>query len=268
MKRAAFVPFLALVVASCGEIARLGDPPSDAPADAGVVTPDTGVPDTEVPDTEVPDTEVVTAEAEAGPTSDGTSCKDIHARRPAAPSGVYTLNDGRIFTTYCEMSLDGGGWTAIYTGTNGNSDVVGHFEDSLDTCPDPAHKCLVHAPPSLAQSTEFLATCGVSAVAFMFDTNAAAADDFFERGVRGGWLKTSQNPGPRSIDGASNPAFANFLWTGYGENRGWILSEDDDPNQLVTPHTFASAYDFTSEWKDYCAGTKTLGAPVIHLYYR
>jgi hypothetical protein len=46
------------------------------------------------------------------------SCKDLLARKPTATSGKYTIDpDGSgpnaPFDVYCDMSLDGGGWTLL-----------------------------------------------------------------------------------------------------------------------------------------------------------
>jgi len=42
------------------------------------------------------------------------SCKDVLEKNPGSQSGVYTLNiNGTSFKTYCEMSLESGGWTLV-----------------------------------------------------------------------------------------------------------------------------------------------------------
>src|SRR4051794_30496918 len=42
------------------------------------------------------------------------SCKELHAERPDLPSGRYDLDLGLgAWNTSCDMTTDGGGWTAL-----------------------------------------------------------------------------------------------------------------------------------------------------------
>ncbi len=50
------------------------------------------------------------------------SCKAILEANPSAPSGVYTISPtGTPFSTFCDMSLDGGGWSLVMRANKANS---------------------------------------------------------------------------------------------------------------------------------------------------
>jgi hypothetical protein len=47
------------------------------------------------------------------------TCRELAAKRPGAPSGVYTIDVDGVgpetpFPVYCEMGIEGGGWTSVY----------------------------------------------------------------------------------------------------------------------------------------------------------
>jgi len=58
------------------------------------------------------------------PASPALHCKELHAKKPALPSGVYWIDpDGgsiaNAVQTYCDMQASGGGWTLVARMTNG-----------------------------------------------------------------------------------------------------------------------------------------------------
>lgn len=63
------------------------------------------------------------------PEPTGISCKEIKANHPDAKSGAYTIQQaGRKIKTYCNMTLDGGGWTLVQLRA-GNSERYSNTDD-------------------------------------------------------------------------------------------------------------------------------------------
>jgi hypothetical protein len=67
------------------------------------------------------------------------NCRDLHAREPLLPDGVYTIDvdgPGGIppLSLYCDMSFNQGGWTLVqaYTGTNDPQDLLGADGGGVD----------------------------------------------------------------------------------------------------------------------------------------
>ena len=72
------------------------------------------------------------------------NCLDLHVQQPGLPSGTYTIdpdgaggNDG--FEVYCDMAMDGGGWTLVwkhsYYEVGGVTNEMRFFSQTLKECP-------------------------------------------------------------------------------------------------------------------------------------
>jgi hypothetical protein len=60
-------------------------------------------------------------EAQPSPSGTYTSCLEIKQSNPGTQSGDYELNiGGRTYKTFCEMELEGGGWTRVWVAESHN----------------------------------------------------------------------------------------------------------------------------------------------------
>ncbi|MCK6545691.1 hypothetical protein L6R52_07475 [Myxococcota bacterium] len=186
------------------------------------------------------------------------SCLAMKNAVPTAASGTYVLTSaaGARAATYCDMTTDGGGWTALLIGENGSPNVFDHFDSAyhVGVCTDPATECLRRAPAGLpTASTYLLVQCGAAAVKFPLTT---ALSNYLSAGTQQAWLPI----GPATVVTGTVRYLPTYLWTGSGSNRGWILG-----NQTYA-QTFASSYIYNGTW-DYCNGALDTSSP-LRMYYR
>jgi RHS repeat-associated protein len=190
----------------------------------------------------------------------GKSCADILAANPGAPTGYYMVDaDGSgpdaPAVVYCDMTTDGGGWTAMFVGKNGSPNVFDHFDYTYEgTFVDATRKYLQRKPVWAGTTgVELAVSCGAAMVKFPMTTSAEA---LFDSGAQAGWVPIT----PTVLTGTvSRPP--NWLWTGSGGNQSFIFDDDQG-----TGGTFASSYNLNNAW-DQCNGVADTSS-VLRVFYR
>ncbi len=198
------------------------------------------------------------------PTAARVSCRAIRDAGESGGDGIYWLAEpgGPPYPAYCDMTTDGGGWTAVFAGRNGSLNVFDHFDATVPPvppahagiCTDPATRCLRRAPPSLGAASELAVSCGGAMVKFPL---TPVARGWLGAGAQAGWTPLA----PAVIAGTV-PAMPNTLWTGSGANESFIFAR----NQSSGGNTFASSYN-ENAFFDFCNGAPD-AASLTRLYYR
>ncbi|MEZ4314385.1 MAG: fibrinogen-like YCDxxxxGGGW domain-containing protein, partial [Polyangiaceae bacterium] len=192
----------------------------------------------------------------------GTSCRDVLEKNPGAPTGVYVIDpDGAgalsSRAVLCDMTLDGGGWTAMFAGTNGSPNVFDRFDAGyhLGVYRSPTTKYLQRKPgASDAGQVELLVSCGAAAVKMPFTSQA---DAFFSRGQQQSWISL---PGA-TVVGGTVANVPNWMWTGSGTNYGFIFAKDQNSS-----FAFGSSYSPNTSWNRCNSVSDTTSA--LRVYYR
>jgi Fibrinogen beta and gamma chains, C-terminal globular domain len=190
------------------------------------------------------------------------SCLAVLDAGLSTGSGLYLLQQpgGSAYEAYCDMTDDGGGWTAMFDGVNGEANVFDHFDSDYyaGTCTDPQAKCMRRGPASIANSAVDLAVaCGGAMVKFAM-TNPSY--DLLTAGTQASWI----NVNPTSIGTTPAAILPNLFWTGSGADTSFILSTAE----AATSKTFASSFNYQAStgW-DYCNGTAD-HVSTLRLFYR
>eukprot|EP01116_Phalansterium_solitarium_P019890 TRINITY_DN5717_c0_g1_i1.p1 TRINITY_DN5717_c0_g1~~TRINITY_DN5717_c0_g1_i1.p1 ORF type:complete len:778 (+),score=185.11 TRINITY_DN5717_c0_g1_i1:253-2586(+) len=202
-----------------------------------------------------------------------TSCKDVLARNASAISGVYTIDlDGQgpnaPVDVYCDMTLDGGGLTAFWSGKAGSSNVVSYFDSfATPACTDPTYQCVRRVPLHIDTSYTFYATCGNGTAAIKFNINPAMLA-FFKAGTQAGWVGPVTNAVQVAGTAGVSPLASINMWTGTtgATNPGWIISTCVSCSGSAAGQTFVSSYAITANW-NFCNGSSSIGT-ISRLYYR
>lgn len=173
--------------------------------------------------------------------------------------GVYRIQPlgGRVRQAYCDMTHDGGGWEAIYSGLNGSPNTFDYFDSTYHQgiCTDPAARCLRHLPAEATINSEMAMACGSAMVAFSLNSGTY---NFFSQGTQAAWQSLSS---VRDIGTSAVTYLPDGLWTGSSTNRSFIIAQANSPTRML-----GGSYNTNRGW-NYCNAVPDTSS-VLRVFFR